>query len=177
MSRKILLPADLDRRLQDLTALEEEVRGSLLCRYEGEHYLVDSLFVTGVGTSAAFVKPIRKRIEIVNAFLNRNPDYSVVEFHTHSIGTIRGLGQYWATNFSRQDIGTITENLRANKNYIHMLATPVTRILYGNDNPTLQIVNGFPNYATRSQAIGVALRKIATSLGYTFENLPANLRI
>ncbi|HTY44189.1 MAG TPA: hypothetical protein VMC80_03025, partial [Patescibacteria group bacterium] len=98
MKRTVVLPREIDRRLDNLTGLIEEVNGILLYRSAGEYCPIEQSFMLGVG-SAGEVEPQRDRIEVANEFFRRNRDYKFVRFHTHSKGTIEKYGNYYSQNF------------------------------------------------------------------------------
>src|SRR3989339_1491985 len=102
MGRKVLLPREIDRRLDNLTELVEEVDGILLYRRQGDYCPIEALFMTGVG-SAGHVQAQPDRMEVANDFFRRNPDYQFVKFHTHSKETIDKFGDYYAKHFSQGD--------------------------------------------------------------------------
>ena len=175
MTRKVLLPRELDGRLSNLTELTEEVDGILLYRRQDDFCPIEALFMTGVG-SAGHVQAQPERMEVANEFFRRNPNYQFVKFHTHSKGTIERFGQYYARHFSQGDIDGIKEQLGYDKNFMVMLVTPETKLLCGIDNPELLIVNDFPGYQNRSQAVSQSLNVIAENLGYDISRLQATRR-
>ncbi|MEK6921368.1 MAG: hypothetical protein AABX82_05770 [Nanoarchaeota archaeon] len=91
MTRKVLLPKELETRLNGLTSLVEEVKGVLFYRPQEEYCPLEAIFMTGVGTEG-HVQANPGRLEVVNEFFGRNPDYHYVEFHTHCEGTIKKYG-------------------------------------------------------------------------------------
>lgn len=175
MSRKILLPREIDNRLNDLTRVVEEVNGILLYRRREDICPIESVFMTGVGTEG-HVQSQPERIEITNEFFKRNPDYRFIKVHTHSQATIDKFGQYYARNFSSQDHEGIKEQLKHDKDFMAMLITPKTKLLYGTDNPELHIVDDFPGYANRSSGVDDSIKVIAQNLGYDISRLPGKRR-
>ena len=175
MTRKVLLPKDMESRLDTLTGLVQEVDGILLYRRQGDYCPLEQIFMTGVGTEG-HVQAHPERMEVANEFFRRNPDYQFVKFHTHSKGTIRKFGDYYARHFSQGDIDGIKEQLRNNRDFIAMLVTPETKLLSGIDNPELMVLNGFRGYQNRSQAVSQSLKVIVENLGYDISGLPATRR-
>lgn len=175
MTRKVFLPRDIDKKLDNLASLTEEVDGILLYRRQGDYCSIEALFMTGVG-SAGHVQAQPDRMEVVNEFFSRNPDYQFVKFHTHSRETIKKFGEYYATHFSHGDIDGIKEQLRYDRDFMAMLITPETKLLSGIDNPELRVVNGFQEYQNRSQAVSQSLKVIAENLGYDISKLQATRR-
>jgi hypothetical protein len=175
MVRKVLLPQDMDERLYKLTGLIEEVNGILLYRRQNESCPLEALFMTGTG-SEGHVQAQPDRIEITNEFFRRNPDYQFVKFHTHSKGTIRTCGKYYAKHFSQGDLSGIKEQLRDDSEFMALLVTPETKLLCGMDNPELRVVDGFPGYRAASQAVSGQLRSIARELGYDLNRFGARMR-
>ncbi len=172
MARTVLLPRNLDERLVNLTGLRQELDGSLLYQRRGDLCPLEAIFMTGAG-SEGHVQAKQDRINVLNEFFRRNPDYRFVKFHTHSKGTIARFGQRYANHFSQGDITGIKEQLRNDKEFMAMLVTPVTKLLSGIDNPELVVVSDFPGYKDRSSAISGALKAIAHNLGYELRNLEA----
>lgn len=168
MTRIVILPRELEHRLNNLTNLVEEVDGTLLYRRLEDYCLIDSIFMMGVGKEG-HVQAQPERIKIANEFFKRNPDYRFVKFHTHSKGTIDKFGQYYATNFSAGDIDTFKDMLEDDKEFMAMLVTPTTKLLWGIDNPELVVVDDSPRYRNRNQAVSEALRVIARNLGYDID--------
>ena len=175
MTRKVLLPRKIDRKLDNLTGLVEEINGILLYRRQGDYCPIEALFMTGVG-SMDHVQAQSDRMEVANEFFSRNPDYQFVKFHTHSKGTIERFGEYYARHFSRGDIDGIKEQLQYNRNFMAMLVTPEIKLLSGIDNPKLVIVNDFSRYKSRSQAVNQSLKAIAENLGYDISKFQATRR-
>ena len=175
MARKVLLPREIDGRLNNLTGLVEEVDGIHLYRRQGDYCPIEALFMTGVG-SAGHVQAQPDRMEVANEFFRRNPDYQFVKFHTHSKGTIERFGDYYARHFSQGDIDGIKEQLGYDRDFIAMLVTPEKKLLSGIDNPELLVVNDFPAYQNRSQAVSQSLKVIAENLGYNISRLQARKR-
>src|SRR3989344_6003264 len=159
MTRKIILPRELDVRLNNLTRMVEEVNGILLYRRHGELCPLEEIFMTGVGEEG-HVQAEHDKILIANEFFRRNPEYKYVKFHTHSIGTITKYGDYYSDHFSEGDIETYKEQLKENKEFIAMLITQKTKLLCGIDNPVLEVVEDYPGYKTRSQAVEEAFEVI-----------------
>lgn len=172
MSRVVILPKELDSRLDTLTSLKEEVKGVMFYRPLEKYCPLEYLFMTAVGNEG-HVKVIPERLEVVNEFFRMNPTYHYVEFHTHSVGTINTYGQYYARNFSEGDKSSLQGKLNDDPNYLHLLVTPKTKLLWGSDNPELLIVDDFHNYDQRRSALELALKRVAHKLGYNFENLKA----
>lgn len=175
MTRKVLLPREIEKRLDNLTGLVEEVDGILLYRKQGNYCPLESLFMTGVG-SEGHVQAQTDRMEVANEFFRRNPDYQFVKFHTHSKGTIERFGEYYARHFSQGDIDGIKEQIRYDGDFMAMLVTPEIKLLCGIDNPELVIVNDFLGYQNRSQAVSEALKVIARNKGYDLNKFQAKRR-
>lgn len=175
MARKVLLSKDIERRLDNLTGLTQEVDGILLYRRHGDYCPLEHIFMTGVGTEG-HVQAHPERMEVANHFFRRNPHYQFVKFHTHSKDTIKRFGDYYARNFSQGDIDGTKEQLRYDRDFMAMLVTPETKLLSGIDNPELLVVNDFSGYQNRSQLISQVLKVIAENLGYDISKLPATRR-
>ncbi len=172
MARTIFLPTELSTKLDALTELKQETCGILLYRPTNNLCPLESMFITGVGTEG-HVQSSEDRVKISNAFFEHNPDYRFVKFHTHSRGTIEKYGSYFATHFSQEDIDGIKQQLKLDKDYISLLATPKTKIVCGMDNPQLQIGDPLNRYKNRNEPLGRAFEIVARNLGYTLANLSA----
>ena len=170
MVRKVLLAREFDRTLDELAELNEEVNGILLYRPQRHYCPVEAIFMTGKG-NVGHVRAEQERMDIANEFFSGNPDYLFVKFHTHSKGTIKRFGDFHATHFSEGDIESYDEQLKTNPEFIGMVVTPRTKLLYAPDNPTLRIVNGFPSEA--NQSIRKELTDIARARGYDIRRLQA----
>lgn len=173
MARKVLLPRELNRKLDNLTELVEEVNGILLYRRQGDYCPLEYLFLTGVGTEE-HVQSFPERIEVANEFFRRNPHYKLVKFHTHSKGTIESFGQSYARHFSPGDIDGIREQLKSDKEFMALLATPETKLLWGLGNLQLIAVDNFFGYKERERAINQSMNIIARGLGYDLGRLSAH---
>lgn len=172
MPRKVLLPREIESRLDNLTGLVEEVSGILLYRRQGEYCQIEATFMTGVGHEG-HVQSSQEHMDVANEFFRRNPDYQFVKFHTHSKGTIDRFGDYYARHFSQRDIDGIKEQLSSDRDFMAMLITPETKLLSGIDNPELVCVNTFPGYTERSREVSQSLKVIAGNLGYDLRRLHA----
>ena len=143
MAREVVLSRKFESRLEDLTQLKEEVNGVLLYRPQGNYCPIESIFMTGKGNEG-HVAADPKRMEVVNEFFRRNPEYDYIKFHTHSLGTIASNGEYFTTHFSEWDKISYDEQLKHHPGFIGMVITPKTKLLYAPDCPSLMIVAGFP---------------------------------
>ncbi len=165
MVRDVLISKGLEAQLDSLTSLGEEVSGVLFYREQNGCCVVENMFLTG-GDEAGYVDIRSERADIVNEFLKVNPDYNYVEFHTHSRGTVEKYGQHYARAFSEGDMGAFQEKLNNSIDYMSMLVTPETKILYGINSPNFVSVEDFVGYREREQEISEALNVIAKNLGY-----------
>ncbi len=171
MTRRVVaLPREIEKRLNNFTALELELNGVIFYQPREELCPLETLFVMGVGTEER-VQSSPERLEVANEFLRINPQYHYVEFHTHSEGTIRRYGDYYATHFSPGDFATMRNKLRDDQRYIHLLATPRMKLIFGVDNPELVVLNDFPGYRERSLRVNQAIDEIARRKGYNFNRL------
>lgn len=173
MPRQVLLVRQFDRTLDDLAELTQEANGVLLYRPQGRYCPIEASYMTARG-NPGHVRAEEQRMDVVNEFFRRNPDYRFVKFHTHSKGTIRRFGEHFATHFSDGDIRSYDEQLRTNPEFIGMVVTPETKLLYAQDKPTIRVVSGFPSEANRR--IHRELEEIKMELGYDFGPLTATRR-
>lgn len=170
MPRKIILPRDIEERLRRLTNMKEETNGVLLYQRDGDECLVDYLYLTAVGSSGR-VQAMSDRIKVANEFFQKNSQYKHVKFHTHTRGTVKRFGRYFAQNFSSEDRKGIKEQLMHNEDFIAMLVTPEVLLVSGIDNPTVEVVEGFPEYKERRRHVEAEITKIARELGVELEPL------
>ncbi|MBI2658306.1 hypothetical protein HYX08_06470 [Candidatus Woesearchaeota archaeon] len=145
----------------------------LLYRPQGRYCPIEAIYMTARG-NPGHVRAEDQRMDVVNEFFRRNPDYGFVKFHTHSQGTIRIFGEQFATHFSEGDLRSYEEQLRTNPEFIGMVVTPETKLLYAPDNPTIRVVSGFPSEA--NERIHRELEEIKRAFGYDFPSLTATRR-
>lgn len=172
MARTVVLPRTIEARLDTLALLNEEVEGALFYRQRGEYCPIDAIFMMGIGTESE-VKCQSDRLDVAKKFLRMNPSYYFIGFHTHSVGSIRMHGDDVARNFSKQDIDEFRRQIGFDANYIGMLVTPETKLLYGADNPELVVVETLPGFQQRNTAVSIALSRIARELGCNLERFTA----
>ena len=151
--------------MESLAQMDEEISGVLLYRQYGDFCAVEGIFLTG-GGDAGSVEPEKERVEVLNKFLRMNPEYRFVEFHTHSKGTLKAYGNRYARSFSFGDIRAIHSQLERDSQYMHLLVTPETQILYGADSPELAPESPMPDNARKEQLVSEALTITANRLGY-----------
>lgn len=173
MKRKIILPKVLSDRLDELAKLENETNGVLFYRNRGNQENecpCEGIYITNVGTEGHVQAPADK-INLINQFLQRNPEYRFIKFHTHTIGTIRRYGQHYATNFSEGDIAGIKAQLKAEREFIALLITPERKLISGIDNPELVVAERVLEYEMNHQRIHEQLQGIGRELRIPQEGL------
>lgn len=168
MPRTIIIPREIEDRLTDLTLLKEESNGVLLYRRKGDECPVEYMQMTGIGDEG-HVQSDPRRIKMLNKFFQQNPDYRVIKFHTHTVGTIKKHGRKYARQFSGGDIDGIREYLKHDREFIAMLVTPETTLLSGWDNPQLRIVDRSEDYERNHHIIESSLNQISADLGIELE--------
>ena len=173
MPRTIVLARQFDSTLDELATIDKESNGVLLYRRQDDYLPIENIFMTGIG-SEGHVQAEQERMNIVNEFFRRHPDYNFVKFHTHTAGTIRKHGDYYATHFSEGDIRSYEAQLRDNPDFIGMVVTPKTKLLYAPDNPNIKIVQNFPSKA--DSRINAELKQIAATMGYDLRRFEASKR-
>lgn len=165
--RVVLLPRELDETLDELAGIKDETNGVLLYRLQegksGRYCPAVALYMTAKETPG-HVKAEPQRMEVVNEFFQRHPDFRFVKWHTHSRGTIRMCGEYFATHFSGADTSDYDRRIEEEPSFIGMVATPVTKLLYAHDNPRLKVIENFSEGL--SAQISEELIGIAQSKGY-----------
>ncbi len=173
MPRTIALPREIDQNITNLAArLQEEVTGVLLYAPVQQICPIDCALVTGIGTESQ-VNPLPRRRDVLNEFLGLNPSYRHAEYHTHSAGTIRDCGEYFARNFSSGDMATIEGRFADDPNYFHVLFTPIRKLVASRDNSKVVIMDDLPGYEARSRAVTAAIEAIARRMGVNLSDLPA----
>lgn len=128
--RRILIPRPILDRIQNLAGLQQETNGVLFYKpqeaADGYSCPVHSMFVTGVGT-AVHVIAQRDKVQIVNKFLENNPEYRFVKWHVHSVGT----GQQWHDRFSAGDIDGYERQIEDEPGFIGMMVSPTHVLIHG----------------------------------------------
>ncbi len=117
-------------RLSKLVLLPQEVNGVLIYCPISEKDLVVYMNLLGGGSSDSNTTSNSNQLRLFDAFLKQNPNYGFLEFHTHTEGTIRQYGSYYAQNLSDGDIATLRDNYSGNDSYRHLLVTPHVLRLY-----------------------------------------------
>ncbi len=163
MARRILLAHEFSERLDLLARGPQEVNGVLLYARKGTLCPIEYLFITGQGDER-HVSADPQHILILNAFFRSNHSYRVIKFHTHTSRTMQRFGQHHNTNFSRADIREYDKQLQYDPEFIGMVVTPHTKLLYAPDHPTLHLIEGFPKVA--DDKIQNELQAIARMQGY-----------
>ncbi len=172
MARTIVLPYEINDKVTNLAAkLQEEVCGVLLYTQHQELCPVEYLFITGAG-KVNQVSTLPTRLAVLNEFYKLVPAMKYVEFHTHSAGTIRDCGEYYARNFSGQDQQMMLERFSDDPAYLHLLFTPVKKILASCDDSQATVIKAWSNYRKRSREIGTALNLIAQEMEIDISQLP-----
>lgn len=174
MTRTIILPSEINTKLDNLANLVEEVNGILLYKPRKETCPLEALFVTGVGNEG-HVQSTQQGLDVANTFFREFPDYKFIKFHTHTKGTIKRYGEYYAKHFSSGDIEGIKEQLKEDRNFIALLATPETKLLCGIDNPTLRYTT-FKGYKECNRFVDHTLKTISKRLGYEQRKYIARLK-
>jgi len=156
-----LLPEEIRAKLHDLTLENGEMRGMLV--YEEINDLgnticpIEKLVILHRGTSSS-----ARMTETDNRFIREfisSTNYSFVDSHTHTIGSMRLYGDQVAEQFSAGDLAGISETQRVNPKYMHLLSTPKKLILHGIDKPQLLLVTDakirkiIPDYVQRQRCI------------------------
>ena len=148
MSREVVLARKFDIDLDKLAASDRESNGVLLYRRAGDHLLVECVHMTGIGTEG-HVSADPRRLAVGTEFLRRHSGYGYIKFHTHCVETIRRHDLYFATHFSNADIESYNVSLEDYPEFIGMVVTPLTKLLYAPDEPTLRVDDGFPSTTER----------------------------
>jgi len=156
----------LDGILKNLAELKEETNGVLLYepveRTDHVDCRVDHLYMTGVGT-AGHVKADQTRMDIINEFFQRHPEYRFVKWHTHS----RGTGEHWHKRLSQGDIDSYREQMRQDPEFMGMMVSPSGRILVARKGTAdMEIVPTWAGFEEKSKYLHDEILHSANSLGY-----------
>ncbi len=187
-TRRLVVPKVIGKNLHGLTSLLEETKGALIyprgltytpLKTLPEKDYVAYMYITGTGPPLCVPGDIRRNM-VVNTFLERNPDYRFVDFHTHSKGTIAKYGKYYLSNFSPGDEEAIRDSFKNNPDYRHLLVTPARFKLVGRNPHTGEVVGqrftmeNYRGFQSFNQIIREAFAKIKKDLGYNLEPFEAN---
>ncbi len=142
MPRTVLLPTDIKDKLLQLTQLENETRVLLLYQKFENTCVVVTYFVVGGNESPGFVNRNEGLTKIILNFLAENPEYRVIDAHTHTVAT----GEHWATRFSQQDLNNFRKTVAKNSEYMGALITPTNILLWAPDNPKLELCKPHPKF-------------------------------
>ena len=142
----ILMPVEFFDGLIGACNAQREIRGVLIVpkipRRDGELRVL-SVLTTGYGSSGRTGVDDNK-LKAINKLLAERNDVGIIEFHTHTTGTIRDYGQYFTDHFSsgeNGDFGTLSKNVnRYGSAYKHVLFTPTHILTFGLTNPQFRIV-------------------------------------
>jgi len=170
MGRTLNIPQKTAQYMHSLAnQFEEEVAGRLLYRQEGNEAMVDTAYITGTGTETCLNED-NDSLEVIRDLLNDNPDWSQAPFHTHTNKTVDKHGEYFAYNWSRQDLSQIEQGIARDHNYMAVLVTPEKILVEGADNPDVYISQGQSLYR---EPVLDALEQTEDKLGYdrTLEDL------
>jgi|GEM_PF-1497454 len=106
----------------------EEVSGVFLCRKDEGELVVLKMVFSGSGTEGN-VSPAKSIVNAVNELLDNHARYRFIDFHTHSVGTVRNHGDYYANNWSDGDLQNFKDQ---GEGYTAMLVTPEKVLLKRN---------------------------------------------
>ena len=170
--RRISLPEELDRQLKTLAELQQESNGVLLYTSQGLDFRVDHLYMTNIGT-AGHVQADPIRMEIINKFFERHPEYQLIKWHTHS----RGTGEYWFDKLSEGDIRSYNRQLEEDPEFIGMMVSPVKKIIVargkGEESTLVRVVPTPHDFYDRRRRLETEIELAARELGYTFNERTA----
>lgn len=130
---RVHIPAEYIGKIHEKTQYQEEITGIMICRRKGRDWTALKVFLTGVGTEGS-VSPDTDRIQACNELTDEHGGkYALVEFHTHSAGTIDRHGDYYAENWSDLDLENFEEQ---DDGYVGMLFTPEAILINGKNIET-----------------------------------------
>lgn len=123
---QVIVSMPVLRRLSAITKAKDEVSGVLLGATFSEADYFSEIRMTG-GGAPGHVTPDARYLVIASEFLRRAKNGSVIEFHTHSKGTLSEYSSSYAVHISRGDERAI---LAQPAGYRHMLITPYRMMLF-----------------------------------------------
>lgn len=172
MITKVYMPHDIYQGIFDLTQRKNETSGILLYRRPdscGEIF-VAACYLLGEGSSTT-VSTDSRRVNAINNFLGRNPDFTYTAFHTHTESTIGKHGEHFRKHFSRQDIEEMQGASETRPNYSHILFTPDYYTGYPRDDYEIEVTDWEEDdgrfYGETNSKIMNELRNLEKMLGIT----------
>jgi len=107
----VYIPEKIHNYLRADTELDVEKQGVLVYREHPGEDNEDDIFVeynisTGRGTPS-HVEPQQDKLDVLHQFMEDNPEYRGIVYHTHSEGTLDEFGEVYSHNFSPGDISSI----------------------------------------------------------------------
>jgi len=169
MVKRIILPERISEKLDLLVRLDQECSGILLYRKTKEDCPIDYMFLTGISGNKKAI-PERERENLIKKFYFENPDYSGIDFHTHSALNIQKYGKK-LEDFSKGDLTDIESKLKRDENYLAMLVTPKRKILYGKKAPDLVTGENYPFSEMLDKTIGMHLAYIRNNIKENLEEI------
>lgn len=122
------------------TEINNEVTGVLIGGEEiinGDTYFTTNyVYVLGVGTAGSCL-PEQRKIDVVNRIVKEMNEegkaYTMIQFHTHTKGTIEKYGEYYTDHFSSGDYNSFEAAERESERgiYNHVLFTPTHILTWG----------------------------------------------
>lgn len=167
---RVHIPEEMLDSIQGLASnYVEECTGYFICRREGKDWTALMHVLSGVGDETSVASDDEKR-KAVNELVERYPRYRIIEFHTHSVGTIRRHGPEFGENWSKQDL----ENFKAQGDgYIGMLITPTHVLIKSNGfNSEWKSVknSSIDGFKSRRDQLTEKWREVSSD--YSFSDLP-----
>lgn len=135
----IFLPKEFYGQIDAMVSQKNELRGIMFYKKSnksGRQLNYVEFFQTIGRGNSSFVKPEIKKLNASIKFLENNPDYSNIDFHTHP----EILNSYYYENFSEEDKKILEKMLNKNSDYKHVLFTPTHILTFGKNKPSLHIL-------------------------------------
>ncbi|MBP7708763.1 hypothetical protein KA107_03685 [Candidatus Pacearchaeota archaeon] len=155
--RNIIIPGEISSELKGLVEQRNESQGVLLySAYPADGELICPVFnfyKTGEGTPG-HVSADERKLQAINSFLRQNSGvYSPIIWHSHSRGTVETFGDYFARNFSQEDLRVINKRTSEDPLYLAMLSTPIAHLVSGKGDVSLTFINDFEGFQERNAEI------------------------
>lgn len=169
MTRQILLPTELEKRLSESTYFRDETIGIMPYQrhFEGQDEIcpLEGMFMTGVGTEDN-VKARSERMKVARRFFKENKGHRCVNFHIHTQFGIDKHGPKYAIKFSKGDDRIYQRGIEKDPAFILMIVTPEAILTKGIDDLEVYIVPDNPEFQNRRLQFAEKIRDIARNLGY-----------
>ncbi len=124
----VYIPEKIHSYLKFETQQDAENQGVLVYREHPGADNEDDIFIeyklpTGRGTPGR-VEPQQEKLDVLHQFMEDNPEYRGIVYHTHSEGTLEEFGEIYGHNFSPGDMPQISSEKPSGYEDWELLVTP-----------------------------------------------------